>query len=136
VINHIFQHTTVPVLEQVVNFAQQRHGVLAGNVANIDTPGYRTRDLSPQLFEQQLQQAIEARNNKTSTSHYSSSSRSVDTLKQVGENLQGMLRHDETDVSIESQVTELAKNQSKHNLAIGIMSSQFRLLQAAITERV
>ena len=40
-----------PVLEQVVNFTEARHGVLAGNIANLDTPGYKTRDLSPELFQ-------------------------------------------------------------------------------------
>ena len=46
-----------PVLEQVVNFAQARHGVLAGNIANLDTPGYRVRDLSPEKFESDSKQA-------------------------------------------------------------------------------
>ena len=42
----------MPVLEQVVNFTEARHGVLAGNIANLDTPGYKTRDLSPALFQE------------------------------------------------------------------------------------
>jgi len=45
-------------------------------------------------------------------------------------------RHDGDDVSMEKQVNEMMKNQQQHNLAIGIMSAQFRLLRAAITERV
>ena len=43
---------------------------------------------------------------------------------------------DGSDVGIEQQVTEVAKNQFLHNLSVSIMSSQFRLLQAAISERV
>jgi flagellar basal-body rod protein FlgB len=39
-------------------------------------------------------------------------------------------------VSLEAQVTELAKNQSMHNMAIGLLSVQFRQLKAAISERV
>ena len=41
----IFGSTSIPILEQVVNFAEARHHVLAGNIANLDTPGYRVRDL-------------------------------------------------------------------------------------------
>ena len=41
----IFQSTTIPVLEQVVNFTEARHTVLAGNLANLHTPGYQARDL-------------------------------------------------------------------------------------------
>jgi flagellar basal body rod protein FlgB len=37
---------------------------------------------------------------------------------------------------MEQQINAMVKNQSQHNLAIGIMSAQFRLLRAAITERV
>ena len=56
------QSSTIPILEQVVQFAQARHGVLAGNLANIDTPGYQTRDLSPEMFQARLRTAIENRN--------------------------------------------------------------------------
>ena len=42
----IFGSTSIPVLEQTVHFTQARHNVLAGNIANLDTPGYQVRDLS------------------------------------------------------------------------------------------
>ncbi len=32
-------------LEQAMTFHRERHSVLAGNVANLDTPGYRSIDL-------------------------------------------------------------------------------------------
>ena len=60
-LSSIFQSSTLPVLEQVVNFTEARHGVLAGNIANLDTPGYKTRDLSPALFQERLKEAIETR---------------------------------------------------------------------------
>ena len=53
-ISSLFQGTSIPVLEQVVRFTEARHGVLAGNVANLDTPGYTTRDLSVDLFQEKL----------------------------------------------------------------------------------
>ncbi len=58
----MFNGTTIPVLEQVVNFAQARHGVLAGNVANMDVPGYKTQDLSQDLFQERLKDAVAQRN--------------------------------------------------------------------------
>jgi flagellar basal-body rod protein FlgB len=53
----------------------------------------------------------------------------------VRESLKGILFHDESNDSLEHQVAEINKNQVQHNLAITVLSSQFRLLQAAITER-
>jgi flagellar basal-body rod protein FlgB len=51
------------------------------------------------------------------------------------EAMEPIVLHDGSDVSVERQVTEIAKNQGLHNLAIATMRSQFALLRAAITER-
>jgi flagellar basal-body rod protein FlgB len=147
-LSSIFQSSTIPVLEQVVNFTEARHGVLAGNVANLDTPGYKTRDLSPALFQERLKEAIEVR--KQPVTPYDSRSfglTSVDSAQKheadqlaafskVKDSMKSILRHDGDDVSMEQQINEIVKNQQQHNLAINIMSAQFRLLKTAITERV
>lgn len=135
-INNMFSATTIPVLEQVVNFAQTRHGILAGNIANLDTPGYRARDLSPEMFESRLKQALEDRDQQSipiSESQIVPSSR--DPVAQVGKSLEDILYHDDSTGSLEKQVAAVSENQIQHNLALQILSSQFRLLQAAITER-
>jgi flagellar basal-body rod protein FlgB len=36
----------VDTLERAMTFHRERHAVLAGNVANLDTPGYRSLDLA------------------------------------------------------------------------------------------
>lgn len=147
-LSSIFKSSTIPVLEQVVNFTEARHGVLAGNIANLDTPGYKSRDLSPQLFQKALKEAIDVR--KQPVQPYDSRSfdlaptdnaRKQDTaqiaaMSKVKDSMKSILRHDGDDVSMEQQVNEMVKNQQQHNLAINIMSAQFRLLKAAITERV
>ncbi len=38
---------TVGDLEQAMTFNRERQTVIAGNLANLDTPGYRARDLAP-----------------------------------------------------------------------------------------
>lgn len=133
----IFQSTTIPVLEQVINFAQARHTVLAGNIANLDTPGYQVRELSVEDFQARLGRAIEDRHRVRAPR----SPGDVDVpvggpLAEVAENSKTILRHDNGNVGLEYQVTEMAKNQLQHNLALSIMTSQFRLLQTAISERV
>jgi flagellar basal-body rod protein FlgB len=148
-LSSLFQSTTIPVLEQVVNFTEARHGVLAGNIANLDTPGYRTRDLSPALFQESLQEAIESRRQPTTPAYLSESfglstatnasrreDRELAAFRKVENSMKSILRHDDGDVSMEQQINQIVKNQQQHNLAINIMSAQFRLLRAAITERV
>jgi flagellar basal-body rod protein FlgB len=146
----LFNDSTLPVLEQVVRFTQARHGVLAGNIANLDTPGYRTQDLSPQQFEERLQEALAERTaapGATSTAALnrgligeegassSAGSAGWDSLSAVGDSLKSILYHDQSDVSLERQIAEISKNHSRHNLALSLMNHQFQLLQAAISER-
>ncbi len=146
----LFGTSSVPLLEQVVNFTEARHGVLAGNIANLDTPGYTTRDLSPELFQQKLREAVEASHAPTTTSYgygnYGNTSpqsagsvNSVDrnfaAFDHVKDSFKSILRHDGVNVSMENQVNQMVKNQQEHNMAVGILSSQFRLLRAAISER-
>jgi flagellar basal-body rod protein FlgB len=135
--------SNVPVLEQVVNFTQARHGVLAGNIANIDTPGYKTRDLSPENFQKSLKEAIDHRHRAAQSPTYAINAQLAgkqaitghDGMDQVRDSMKHILFHDNSDVSIERQVAEISKNQGQHNLALSLMTAQFRLLRAAITER-
>ena len=153
-LSSIFNSSTIPLLEQVVNFTEARHGVLAGNIANLDTPGYTTRDLSPELFQSRLKEALETRHAPPVQSfgygnygNYNSpplvatdsadrADRHLDAFAKVKDSYKSILRHDGVDVSMENQINQVVKNQTEHNLAVSIMTSQFRLLRAAISERV
>lgn len=133
----IFQSTTIPTLEQVVQFAQARHNVLAGNVANLDVPGYRARDLSVSDFQTRLKEAIQTqRQPPVFQSPGETIFQPNRTMAEVSQENRTILRHDDGNVGLEHEVTEMVKNQIQHNLALAIMASQFRLLQAAISERV
>ena len=133
---NIFQSTTIPVLQEVAHFAQAQHEVLAGNIANIDTPGYKTADLSPEVFQERLREAIEARRAEPDKSPGMQSASDVDPLRRVRDSVKSILRHDESDVGFEKQVIEMSDNQFMHNMAITLMTSQFRLLEAAVSERI
>jgi flagellar basal-body rod protein FlgB len=136
-IHQLFDSSTIPYLHEVVNFTQARHNVLVGNVANLDTPGYKTRDLSVESFQERLAEAIQARHERhESLSSPLPSGDAADPLQKVRDSLTTILRHDEANVGIEQQVKEISKNQMLHNLAITVMANQFQLLQTMISERV
>jgi len=133
----LFESTTIPVLQEVIGFAQARHEVLVGNVANANTPGFRVRDLSVDTFQQRLREAIDAQHETGKTlSPGEISQREVASMQQVRDTTRNILYHDGTDLGMEQQVLEISKNQYMHNMAISIMSTQFRMLQTAISERV
>lgn len=133
--NSLFRETSVPLLEQVVNFSQRRHAVLAGNIANMDTPGYRVRDLPPEKFQARLQEALARRDEPGSIYGASRSGTVHDPVEDVGTDLEGILFHDDSNDSIEKQVMAVTENQILHNLTLSILTSQFRLLKAAVSEQ-
>jgi flagellar basal-body rod protein FlgB len=128
--------TTIPVLERVVGFAQARHSVLAGNIANMDTPGYRVRDLSEAAFASRLRDEIAARDRGETSALAGARGGRRASAGAADDALAGILYHDDSNPNVETQVAELSKNQIRHNLALAILNSQFRQLQAAISERV
>lgn len=133
----IFDSTTIPILQESIGFAQARHEVLAGNIANMDVPGYRVRDLSVETFQKRLKEAIESsRQANAPISPGILSSKPDNAMKEVRDSMKSILYHDDSNVGIEQQVVEMSKNQFMHNMAISILNSQFGLLQAAISERV
>ncbi|MCL2743311.1 MAG: hypothetical protein FWE67_05625 [Planctomycetaceae bacterium] len=134
----IFHGTTVPVLEQVVNFDEARQALLAGNLANFDTPLYQARDLDVGTFKKKLADAIERKN--APPGHFGPEY----PLKKGRSSAVGgdwpidhqILYHDLNNVGMEFQVTEMAKNNIEFNTALSLMRHQLALLQTAISERV
>ena len=137
-IPELFQATNLPALQETIRFAQSRHQILVGNLANQNVPGYRVLDLSVDNFQTRLKEAMEAAKTRAEpiSPGLATSTDSTDGMRQVRETLQNILYHDDSNVSLEHQVAEINKNQVMHNVAITILSQQFRLLQAAVTERV
>ncbi|MBX3423018.1 MAG: flagellar basal body rod protein FlgB [Pirellulaceae bacterium] len=124
--------TTLPALEQTASFAQRRHTLLAGNIANLDVPDYRTRDLSVDDFQTALKESIQPSGSSAIHSPgLASSQAAVDKLRDVQHQV---LYHDGNDISLEQQITEISKNQMMHDTAIALMRSQFQTIQAAIRE--
>ena len=130
-------NSTLPALEQTAVFAQKRHQLLAGNLANLDTPDYKTRDLSLTEFQAQLKAATDP-SKSSATTYVPGKGQQPITQQQALEKARDVskqiLYHDGGDVSLEEQVTEISKNQSMHNTVIALMRSQFQTLQVAIRE--
>jgi len=117
------------LLEQVVNFAAQRHKLLLDNIANVDTPNYRQKDLSVARFSSMMRQRIEERRRNGVASF-------DDISSEVENPVQGILFHDGNNRSMEQLATDLAKNAMMHNLAIELLRKQFQQMDMALKEKV
>ena len=117
------------LLEQVVNFASQRHKLILENIANVDTPGYRQKDLSVERFSSLLRERVDQRRHTGSASF-------DDTGSKVEYPMRGILFHDRNNRSMEQLATDMAKNAMMHNLAIELLRKQFQQMDMALREKV
>ena len=134
----IFNGTTIPVLEQVVNFDEARQALLAGNIANYDTPFYQARDMDVGHFKHKLAEAC-ARRHRPPGPFAPEWPLENGSASAVGGEVpidMPILYHDLNNVGMEVQVTEMAKNNLEFNTAVSMMKHQMNLLQTAISERV
>ncbi|MGO8794593.1 MAG: flagellar basal body rod protein FlgB [Candidatus Sulfotelmatobacter sp.] len=108
------------VLEKALDVTEQRHKLVVANMANVDTPGYHTKDID---FRGELRRAVEA--GETGGESFLPVARSVPGLLQ---------RPDGNDVSLDREGLVLAETQMQFGLGIQLMQHEFHNLLSAINE--
>lgn len=131
-----------PALIASISFAQKRHAVIAENVANASTPGYKAKHLDFKAFQRALGSALDARGGDR-RKQLKVSSRQVRTdangslqftpQSKPGHNL---VFHDGTNVSIEQEMSDLASNAMFHELSVTLLDGYFDGMRKAIRGRV
>lgn len=116
-------------LEQVLDHARDRQGVLSSNVANVDTPGYRAQDLDEPSFDAAMSRALAT----TRGAHFAhggdgTSGASVTTADDQAP------REDGNTVSLERQMAKLEQNRVRYGAASQVISRQLALLRYAATD--
>ncbi len=98
------------ILFQQLNFRGERQKVISTNIANIDTPGYKTKELK---FEDQLSKAKNDFQLKLATTHQKHMIASSDHLK-TPYNLYEVKnlpeQNDGNNVNLDTQMSEMSKN--------------------------
>ena len=114
----------VDVLNKAADNSWLRNEVLTNNIANVDTPGYKRKDVS---FEKYLNSALEAPENPYSTLNQRVKHADLDTVhSQVYTDYSTLsYRSDRNNVDIETEQSELASNQLVYNALIDSMNNEF-----------
>lgn len=156
----ITQPTSLPLLEQIAKFSEKRQQVLAENIAGIDTPGYKSRDLPVESFQQALSRAARrlTRAPLPNTSQHPSllplefptsplAATREATAGFIDAEFSDELFHptsipnsalglqDQGKRGIEHEVTEMNRTLMMQNYALQMIQAQFALLEAVIAER-
>lgn len=152
-LDDILSTKSLPLLEKMAAFAERRQEVLAGNIANIDTPDYKMRDLPVNDFQQALRDAIQLKENFSPGTAQPSLGMPVhgvndQALQTQLENLfprslfqaqeaspQNLTFQDANNRSVESQVMSMTKNSLMQQFAVEVMMAQMNQLMTVISER-
>lgn len=143
-IQGLTQSGAMPVLERMIQFTAARHKVLTHNIANLSTPYFRPRELSPAMFQASLAEAVERRRRHPGAVSGPLEMRDTAQLRfhedgmeiRPGFRDQNILFHDRNNRDLERIMQDLAENTLAHNAAIELMRSEFQLLRTAISGRV
>ncbi len=140
---------TTGLLEKLVVFGERRHEALAGNIANIQTPGYRMRDLPVDDFQKALQQAvaelqspkatkapIPATADPASIPGPPTESLFPDRLFQASKaSPHNLTFQDANNRSVEHQMSQLIKNTMMQKFAMEMLRFQYNALQTVVSEQ-
>lgn len=152
-LDQILNSNSLPLLEKMAAFSERRQEVLAGNIANIDTPGYKMRDLPVAEFRQALQEAVQLQEKLAQPANRLSLSMPVTlgetrnpetelqrlfprSLYEARETSpQNLTFNDDNNRSIEAQVMHMTKNSLMQQFAVETMMAQMNQLLTVISER-
>ena len=105
-------------LTRFLDATVQRHQTITNNIANVDTPGFRTKDVD---FRNLL--------------HAASSGMLPASTQPAVREVQGLMeRPDGNNVSLEREGLALADTQLQFQAGVQLLRSEFRRLQTAINE--
>ena len=125
--NDISDSSIMTALGRQMTAAVAKQLVAAGNLANLDTPGYHTRAASfDDVLDQQLRAAPPSGSAPTLTAHGSGAgSVEVDGLP---------MRRDGNNVQLDRELLDMTRASADFSAAQAAMAAKFRLVHYAINE--
>lgn len=134
--------TSIDVLTKSLTFSEERHRIIANNIANAGTPNFRAKRAPVAEFQKALAAAVEKRRtNPAGPLRLSGSSniredRNGLSIKPLSDAAGGILKHDGNNVDLETEISRLAENTLMHGVMSHLLRKQFAMLASAISGRV
>lgn len=127
---NLFQSPAFLAVERGLDGATLRQRAITQNIANVDTPNYKAKNVS---FKEVLNQEL----HKKRLSAYRTDERHIPFSNEkkgpfVWETRTTTYNHNGNNVDIDVEMAELAKNQIYYNALIDRLNGQFQSLQTVI----
>ncbi len=126
----------IKLREKTLDATWTRNEIIAQNIANVDTPGYKKSSVA---FEEHLDNAMDKgrfRGNTTDSRHIPIGKNDVDKINiKVTKDQQNLsTRLDGNNVDIEIEMANQAKNTIRYNTLVQSINKEYARLKSAIKE--
>jgi flagellar basal-body rod protein FlgB len=114
---------TFHAIETSLDITKKRHGLITSNIANLDTPGYREKDID---FRDALKDALGGTSvdlSRTNPRHFGS----VASYQEPPSSVTGS-------VDIDKEMSKLAENNLRYRATVEVLLRKLSKLKLAITE--
>ena len=134
---------TLPILEQAISFTEKRQAVLAQNLANVDTYGYKAKDLDVNSFQKMMRNAIDEREKEHPRQFILREEQNINVNTSTGDisfeilepSDDSSLRHDQNNVTYESELSKVVQNGMAYRAYTKLLKDHFDMLNKAILGR-
>jgi flagellar basal-body rod protein FlgB len=132
-INGIF-NSSFAIFEKALNVRSKKHQLIASNISNMDTPGYKAFDIAVNDELNKTTFSGEKMNlTKTNPEHLSSNDQLFDNITyQVQKPSEFSLKKDGNTVDLDKEMSSMAENSLMYNAAAQILSRKFQIIKDAI----
>lgn len=138
-LSSITDRGATPALVKTLAYNEARLRMIAENIANIQTPGYRAKQLDKVAFQRALKEAL-ANHGRDASEPFEVTVDGEVRTDQHGhlrvtpstEPVDNILFHDGTNLSVERQMADLAETGMAHQLATQLLRGRFEGLRKAI----
>lgn len=135
----IFSSSTIPLLNKAMDVASFRDTVIADNIANVDTPNYKRREV---IFEEKLKKVLDGQTNRgkliiNNPRHIQIEGGAgwEDGQPEIIQVNDESYRNDGNNVDIDAEMAKRTKNELYYDTAAQCMTQEIKLLRLAITGR-
>jgi flagellar basal-body rod protein FlgB len=113
----------INLIEKALNIRASYHKVISGNIANVETPGYKEKDMD---FRKEIGRAI----------HSGANSNVIGSGIEVTEKPEndGLSSIDGNTVNVEGQIVKLTENQVMFHSLIQVAAKRFSMMKFLISE--
>ena len=122
-------YNNINVLDKAADASWTRNQVIANNLANVDTPNYKRKDVA---FQAYLQAEMEGADTTTLQERISDIDLDALNVTSYTDMAELSYREDGNNVDVDTENVELASNQLMYEALMNSISNEFDMIKAAM----